>query len=68
MTRNANTAEKDPKNQVSAFRMWVQDIWYRNCEEHLTYGEDTYTIKQYWERYKYWLKREYKHQRMKNDQ
>ena len=67
MTRNVNTAEKDQKNQVSAFRIWVKDIWYQNCEEHLTYGEDPYTIKQYWEKYKYWLKREYKHQRIKND-
>ncbi len=67
MTRNVNTAQQDQKNPVSAFRLWVQDIWHQNCEEHLTYGEDPYTIKQYWERYKYWLKREYRHRQKQYD-
>lgn len=49
------------------FKLWVQRIWMENCEEHLTYGEDRYTMEQYWNKYKYWLKREYKHQRQKND-
>ena len=48
--------------KTSTFRMWVQEIWYKNTEEHLTFGEDPYTIKQYWDTYKWWLKREYKHQ------
>ena len=65
MNQTANTAQLAQTNQASAFRLWVNDIWHQNCEEHLTYGEDPYTIKQYWERYKYWLKREYKHQRDK---
>jgi hypothetical protein len=63
MTQPANTARKDPSIRASEFRMWVTDLWYQNCDEHLTYGEDPYTIKQYWERYKYWLKREYRHQK-----
>ena len=66
MTQNANSVQQDPKNQVSAFRLWVQELWLDNCEEHLTYGEDPYTIKQYWDRYKYWLKREFKFQKAKN--
>jgi hypothetical protein len=65
MNQTANTVQLGQANQASAFRLWVNDIWHQNCEEHLTYGEDPYTIKQYWERYKYWLKREYKHQRDK---
>ena len=62
MIQNVNTVQNDQKNQASAFRLWVQEIWYNNTEEHLTYGEDPYTIKQYWDRYKYWLKREFRHQ------
>lgn len=63
MTQTVSTVRKDPITQTSEFRTWVTDLWYQNCDEHLTYGEDPYTIKQYWERYKYWLKREYRHQK-----
>ena len=48
------------------FRLWVQRIWMDNCEERLTVGLNPVTIKQYWDTYKYWLKREYRHQQ-KND-
>jgi hypothetical protein len=50
----------------SAFRLWIQRIWMENREERLTVGEDPVTIQQYWDNYKYWLKREYRHQRAKN--
>lgn len=53
---------KDP----SEFRLWIQRIWMENREERLTVGEDPVTIQQYWDNYKYWLKREYRHQRAKN--
>jgi len=49
------------------FRNWVREIWMENSEEHLTYGESPYTIKQYWEKYKWWLRREYRHQQRKNN-
>ena len=65
MTQTVNTVQNVQKNQASAFRRWVQEIWMENCEEHLTYGEDIYTMKQYWDRYKFWLKREFKHQQQK---
>jgi hypothetical protein len=48
----------------SKFRLWVQRIWFENTQEHLDYHELPYTMEQYWNMYKYWLKREYKH-RMK---
>lgn len=68
MTQTANSAPNVQKNQVSVFRHWVQELWMQNRDEHLTYKEDTYTIKQYWDKYKYWLKREFKYQqRLKND-
>jgi hypothetical protein len=50
----------------TAFRLWVQRVWMENVEEHLTYGEQPYKIKEYWDRYKFWLKREFKHQQEKN--
>jgi hypothetical protein len=53
--------------KTSKFRLWVQEIWYENSEEHLTFKENPYTIKEYWERYKYWLKREFKHQQSKSN-
>lgn len=55
----------DSGHKHSQFRHWVQEIWMENCEEKLTYGEDPVTIKTYWDKYKYWLKREYKHQKGK---
>ena len=53
----------DLDNQHSSFRMWVNRIWMENREEHLSFNETPYTITQYWEKYKWWLRREYKHQR-----
>jgi hypothetical protein len=44
----------------SPFRNWVQSIWIENKEEHLTYHENPYTIEEYWEQYKYWLKQQYR--------
>ena len=51
---------------ITAFRLWVQRIWMDNCDERLTVGEDPVTINQYWNTYKYWLKREYQHQQGQN--
>ena len=65
MTQPVNTVSIDQKRQTSAFRHWVNELWMENREERLLYGEEPATITQYWERYKYWLKREYKHQRDK---
>ncbi len=65
MTQTVNSVAQDPPNQASAFRLWVNNIWMANREERLIYGQDPATMKQYWDTYKYWLKREYKHQRSK---
>jgi len=46
----------------SKFRAWIKRIWIENTEERLTFNEKSYTIKEYWDRYKYWLKREYRYQ------
>ena len=46
---------------VSPFRMWVQNLWIENCEERLVYQQDPVTQQQYWDTYKWWIKREYRH-------
>lgn len=51
----------------TSFRHWVHNLWIDNCEEHRQYGENPYLEKEYFQRYKYWLKREYRHQ-IKNEQ
>ena len=66
MTQNASTVQKDQISQAKPFRLWVQQVWFENCEEHLTYGEDPYKLQEYWQKYKWWLKREYQHRRKKN--
>jgi len=63
MTQNVNSALSDQKNQVSVFRIWVNNIWIQNCEEHLTYGENPYILKDYWAKFKWFLKKKYKEQR-----
>jgi hypothetical protein len=65
MTQPVNIVPNDRKHPSSAFRHWVNELWMENREERLLYGEEPATITQYWQRYKYWLKREYKHQRDK---
>jgi len=50
---------------ATRFRLWVQDVWHQNCEEHLTFGEQPYKIQEYWTKYKWWLRREYRHRQLK---
>jgi hypothetical protein len=47
------------------FRRWVHKLWLQNCDEHLEYHELPFSQSQYWNMYKFWLKREFKHQRDK---
>ena len=50
----------------SPFRRWMHELWLQNCDEHLEIRELPYTQEQYFQMYKYWLKREFKHQRNGN--
>ena len=45
-----------------SFRAWLHEIWLQNCDEHREYGQPTLTQEQYFQMYKYWLKREFRHQ------
>lgn len=53
--------------KTSEFRNWVRNLWLENCEEHLTFSETPYTMTEYWNRYKYWIKREYRYQRRQDE-
>lgn len=47
------------------FRIWLQNKWFEHLDELDSLGlkEPDYDIKHYFNKYKYWLKREYRHQR-----
>lgn len=49
----------------SDFRKWLHELWVRNCDERSEYKELPYSQAEYFRQYKYWLKREYKHQKHK---
>lgn len=46
----------------SNFRNWLRIIWLENCREHEDHNELPYTLQEYWQRYRWWLRREYRHQ------
>lgn len=50
------------------FRTWLQEKWMEHKDELDSLGlKCDYDISAYFNKYKYWLKREYKHQRIVND-
>ena len=51
------------ENHLSEFRNWVRNLWVENTEERNEYRELPYTQEEYWARYKWWLKREFQHQK-----
>lgn len=44
------------------FRLWINNLWVKNCEERLIVGEQKLDPKTYFKKYKWWLKREFRHQ------
>jgi hypothetical protein len=50
------------------FTNWVRNIWFEHRDEVFEWtGRDPdYAMQEYFQRYKYWLKREFKHQRNKD--
>jgi uncharacterized protein CbrC (UPF0167 family) len=48
---------------TKGFREWLQEMWMSHKDELDGLGQHIdYDIADYFNRYKYWLKREYKHQ------
>lgn len=54
--------EKRKESNPSRFRNWVQELWFMNKDERLLHREAELRLDEYWNMYKWWLKREYKHQ------
>jgi len=45
------------------FRSWCQSKWYEHIDELESYGQKlTYDSIEYFQKYKWWLKREYRFQ------
>jgi hypothetical protein len=50
------------------FRNWLHELWLQNCDEHREFGELPYSQQEYFQRYKWWLKREFCHQKQQLSQ
>jgi hypothetical protein len=48
------------------FRAWVERLWQANCEEREQFLEAQFSRVEYFQRFKYWLKREYRRQQKEN--
>ena len=46
----------------TAFRSWLRQLWQENCVEREEFNERPYTQKEYFKTFRYWLKREFRHQ------
>jgi hypothetical protein len=49
----------------SKFRHWLHELWLQNCDEHDEDRQPRYTQAEYFQQFKYWLKREFRHQQLK---
>jgi len=49
-------------SKPSTFRHWVYNIWHENCDECREWQDQEQTLATYWNKYKWWLKREYRYQ------
>jgi hypothetical protein len=48
----------------TAFRAWLQDMWYQHLDELDSYGltKPDYTSAVYFQRFRWWLRAEYRRQ------
>ena len=53
--------------KTSQFRVWLQNIWMANADERREFGFGPISQEEYFKRYKYWLRREYKFQRSQDN-
>ena len=45
------------------FRSWINEVWFEHVDEMLTWynAQPPYTSSEYFNKYKWWLRREYRH-------
>ena len=68
MKTHSNYDSQNPLIHKGKFRAWCREKWFQYREECEGYmQEPVLDTDQYFKMYKYWLKREYKHQRQTND-
>ena len=48
----------------SEFKIWVQEMWYKHEAECEAYRDHTKSPTEYWNKYKWWLKREFKYRNL----
>lgn len=53
--------------KTSEFRAFLRNIWLDNCDEHRDLGELPYSMAEYFSKYKYWLKREFRHHQQQKE-
>ena len=47
---------------MSGFRNWAHNLWLDNCEERMLYcGGDRLSEKEYFARFKWWLRRRWRY-------
>ena len=44
------------------FRQWLHEMWLENCDERGAWHMDKITVQQYFQQYRWWLRREYRYQ------
>jgi hypothetical protein len=53
---------------LTPFRLWLQRTYMEHKDEAMTYGFEPCDADTYFRMYKYWLKREYRHQQKEVEQ
>jgi hypothetical protein len=51
--------------KTTTFRVWLQEIWMRHKDEYAEIGQvvPEKDLAAYFQKYKYWLRREYRYQK-----
>jgi hypothetical protein len=64
--KNAVSYGESNMPKTSNFRLWVENIWRENCQERQDWHDDDQTLAEYFQRYKWYLRREYRFQHVNN--
>jgi hypothetical protein len=52
---------------MKSFRDWLKDLYFENREERFYWKDKELSLEEYFNRYKWWLRREYRYQQRKHD-
>lgn len=55
--------------KTSKFKNWVHNLWIDNCEERAVHGDEHRLLeREYFSKFKWWLRRQYQYQIKKEKQ